>query len=111
MPLPLPPRRSKRETKKSKTSIIVPRDHGPSEKRGENSQAKRSPSSPQGPLKKRSAFEDLTNASQSQPAPTKKEVNNEFVKDVSKKINRNTPARGNNEMNIKRSEGTQMAWS
>uniref|UniRef100_A0A8W4FJN6 Cyclin B3 n=1 Tax=Sus scrofa TaxID=9823 RepID=A0A8W4FJN6_PIG len=61
MPLPLPPRRSKRETKKSKTSIIVPRDHGPSEKRGENSQAKRSPSSPQGPLKKRSAFEDLTN--------------------------------------------------
>uniref|UniRef100_A0A8D0V8H8 G2/mitotic-specific cyclin-B3 n=1 Tax=Sus scrofa TaxID=9823 RepID=A0A8D0V8H8_PIG len=117
MPLPLPPRRSKRETKKSQTSKIVPRDHGPSEKRGENSQAKRSPSSPQGPLKKRSAFEDLTNiprisatiqyllsdlASQSQPAPTKKEVNNEFVKDVSKKINRNTPARGNNEMNIKR---------
>ncbi|XP_061034626.1 G2/mitotic-specific cyclin-B3 [Eubalaena glacialis] len=61
MPLPLPPQRSRRETKKSQSSKIVPSDHGPSEKREENYQAKISPSSPQGPLKKRSAFEDLTN--------------------------------------------------
>ncbi|XP_068390139.1 G2/mitotic-specific cyclin-B3 isoform X2 [Eschrichtius robustus] len=94
MPLPLPPQRSRRETKKSQSSKIVPSDHGPSEKREENYQAKISPSSPQGPLKKRSAFEDLTNASQSQPAKPKKEASNEFVKDVSKKKNRNTPACG-----------------
>ncbi|XP_066878969.1 G2/mitotic-specific cyclin-B3 [Kogia breviceps] len=94
MPLPLPPQCSRCETKKSQSSKIVPSDHGPSEKREENYQAKISPSSSQRPLKKRSAFEDLTNASQSQPAKPKKEASNEFVKDVSKKINRNTPARG-----------------
>ncbi|XP_026947075.1 LOW QUALITY PROTEIN: G2/mitotic-specific cyclin-B3 [Sagmatias obliquidens] len=100
MPLPLPPQRSRRETKKSQSSKIVPSDHGPSEKREENYQAKISPSSPQGPLKKRSAFEDLTNASQSQPAKPKKEGSNEFVKDVSKKINRNTRARGYNKLEL-----------
>lgn len=44
-------------------------------------------------------------ASQSQPTQPKKEANKEFVKDVSKKINKNTPALGlakNNEMNVKR---------
>lgn len=44
-------------------------------------------------------------ASESQPAQFKKEANKEFVKDVSKKINRNTTALGlteNNEMNIKK---------
>ncbi|XP_059943770.1 G2/mitotic-specific cyclin-B3 isoform X2 [Mesoplodon densirostris] len=92
MPLPLPPQRSRCETKKSQSSRIMPSDHGPSEKREENYQAKISPSSPQGPLKKRSAFEDLTNASQSQPAKPKKEASNELVKVVSKKINRSTPA-------------------
>lgn len=91
MPLPLPPRSSKRETKKSRSSKVVPSDHGQSEKRGENYRAKISPSSPQGPLKKRSALEDVTNASQSQAAQLKKEANKESVKDVSKKINRNTP--------------------
>ncbi|XP_036127295.1 G2/mitotic-specific cyclin-B3 [Molossus molossus] len=107
MPLPLPLRSSKHETKKSQSSKIVPNDHGQFEKRGENYQAKVSPSSPQGPLKKRSALEDLTNASQSQPAQPKKEANKEFVKDISKKINRNTPALGlakNNEMDIKKYE-------
>ncbi|XP_036852200.1 G2/mitotic-specific cyclin-B3 [Manis javanica] len=105
MPLPLPPRSSKHETKKSQSSKTLPSDHGQSEKRGENYQAKISPSSTQGPLKKRSAFEDLTNASQSQTVQPKKEANKEFVKDISKKISRNTPALGfakNNEMNIKR---------
>nr|CAK55190.1 cyclin B3 [Equus caballus] len=105
MPLSLPPRSSEPETKKSQSSKIVPSGHGRPEKRGENYQAKISPSSPQGPFKKRSAFEDLTNASQSQPTQPKKEANKEFVKDVSKKINKNTPALGlakNNEMNVKR---------
>uniref|UniRef100_A0A671DUF4 A-kinase anchor 110kDa C-terminal domain-containing protein n=1 Tax=Rhinolophus ferrumequinum TaxID=59479 RepID=A0A671DUF4_RHIFE len=64
MPLPLPPRGSKREAKKSRSSKIVPSDHGQSEKRGENYRAKISPSSPQGPLKKRSALEDVTNMSE-----------------------------------------------
>uniref|UniRef100_A0A8C6E7Y1 Uncharacterized protein n=1 Tax=Moschus moschiferus TaxID=68415 RepID=A0A8C6E7Y1_MOSMO len=71
----------------------------------EKYQAKISPSSPQGPLKKRSAFEDLTNAPQSQPVQPKKEANNEFDKDTSKKRNRNTFAArlpGNNKMDIKR---------
>ncbi|XP_068818515.1 G2/mitotic-specific cyclin-B3 [Capricornis sumatraensis] len=67
MSVPLPPQHSKRETRKSQSSI-VPSDHEPSEKlfqncstKDEKYQAKISPSSPQGPLKKRSAFEDLTN--------------------------------------------------
>ncbi|XP_074247926.1 G2/mitotic-specific cyclin-B3 [Saimiri boliviensis] len=65
---------------------------------------KLSPSSLQGALKKRSAFEDLTNAFQCQPAQPKKEANKEFVKDVSKKINRNTRAFGlaiKNKRNLK----------
>ncbi|XP_016008755.2 G2/mitotic-specific cyclin-B3 [Rousettus aegyptiacus] len=105
MSLPLPPQSSKPETKKSQSSKIVFNDHGQSEKRGENYQAKITPSSPQRLLKKRSALEDLTNASESQPAQFKKEANKEFVKDVNKKINRNTTALGlteNNEMNIKK---------
>uniref|UniRef100_A0A8C2R7X6 Uncharacterized protein n=1 Tax=Capra hircus TaxID=9925 RepID=A0A8C2R7X6_CAPHI len=60
MPVPLPPQHSKRETRESQSSV-VPSDHEPSEKKDEKYQAKISPSSPQGPLKKRSAFEDLTN--------------------------------------------------
>ncbi|XP_029785946.1 G2/mitotic-specific cyclin-B3 [Suricata suricatta] len=103
MPLPLPFRSSKPETKKSQSSKVVPSDHGQSEKRGENYQAKRSSSSSKRPRKKRSAFEDLTNASQIQPAQLKKEASKEFVKDVSKKIKGNTPALGlakNNEMNM-----------
>uniref|UniRef100_A0A2K6FB54 Cyclin B3 n=1 Tax=Propithecus coquereli TaxID=379532 RepID=A0A2K6FB54_PROCO len=90
MPLPLLPQSSKPKTKKSSSSKIVPSDHSQYEKRGENYQAKISPSSPQGALKKRSAFEDLTNAFQSQPAQLKKEANREFIKNVFKKINRNT---------------------
>ncbi|XP_045642659.1 G2/mitotic-specific cyclin-B3 isoform X1 [Ursus americanus] len=103
MPLPLPSRTSKPETKKSQSSKIVPSDHGQSEKEGENYQAKISSSSPKRRCKKRSAFEDLTNASQTQPAQLKKEANKEFVKDVSKKIKGSTSALGlakNNEMNM-----------
>ncbi|VFV22040.1 g2 mitotic-specific cyclin-b3-like [Lynx pardinus] len=103
MPLPLPSRGSKPEMKKSQSSNVVPSDHGQYGKRRENYQAKISSFSPKRPRKKRSAFEDLTNASQIQPAQLKKEASKEFVKDVSKKIKGNTPALGlakNNEMNM-----------
>ncbi|XP_035872318.1 G2/mitotic-specific cyclin-B3 isoform X1 [Phyllostomus discolor] len=107
LPLPLPLGSSKQETKKFQSSKIVPSDHGQSEKRGEKYQAKISSSSPQGPLKKRSALEDLTNASQSQPAQPNKEASKEFVKAASKKINRTKPTlelAKNNEMHIKQYE-------
>ncbi|XP_072482919.1 G2/mitotic-specific cyclin-B3 isoform X2 [Notamacropus eugenii] len=68
----------------------------------ENSQAKRSPSSPQGAPKKRSAFGDLTNAHQNQPTQSKKEV----VKGTAKKTLRSTVAHDlskNNEINLKKS--------
>ncbi|XP_037589300.1 G2/mitotic-specific cyclin-B3 [Cebus imitator] len=105
--LPLLPQSSKHEPMKSQSSKIVP------SRMGENCQMKLSPSSLQGALspsslqgalKKRSAFEDLTNAFQCQPAQPKKEANKEFVKDVSKKINRNTCALGlaiKNKRNLK----------
>ncbi|XP_030782540.1 G2/mitotic-specific cyclin-B3 [Rhinopithecus roxellana] len=111
MLLPLPPQSSKPEPTKSQSSKIVPSHHDQSEKTGENCQTKKSPSSLQespsslqGALKKRSAFEDLTNASQCQPVQPKKEANKEFVKDVSKKINRSTRALGlakKNKQNLK----------
>ncbi|XP_021566700.1 G2/mitotic-specific cyclin-B3 [Carlito syrichta] len=65
MPLPLPPQSSKPEPRKSQSSKIVSSDYDydQTEKMGENDQAKISPSSPKGMLKKRSAFEDLTNMS------------------------------------------------
>ncbi|XP_077649780.1 G2/mitotic-specific cyclin-B3 [Urocitellus parryii] len=88
MPLPLLRQSCKPETKKFQSGKIVPCDHDLSNK-GENHQAKISPFSPQGMVKKRSAFEDLTNASQSQPAQSKKEANKEIVKDVFKNISKN----------------------
>uniref|UniRef100_A0A8D2GSW0 Cyclin B3 n=1 Tax=Urocitellus parryii TaxID=9999 RepID=A0A8D2GSW0_UROPR len=89
MPLPLLRQSCKPETKKFQSGKIVPCDHDLSNK-GENHQAKISPFSPQGMVKKRSAFEDLTNASQSQPAQSKKEANKEIVKDVFKNISKNS---------------------
>ncbi|KAM5290662.1 G2/mitotic-specific cyclin-B3 [Glossophaga mutica] len=107
LPLPLPLGSSRQDTKKSQSSQIVPSDHGQYEKREEKYPAKIFSSSPQGPVKKRSALEDLTNASQSQPAQPKKEASKDFVKDVSKKINRTKPTlelAKNNEMNINQYE-------
>ncbi|XP_045394419.1 G2/mitotic-specific cyclin-B3 isoform X2 [Lemur catta] len=90
MPLPPPPQSSKPKTKKSPSSEIVPSDHNQHEKRGENYQANISPSSLQEALKKRLAFEDLTNAVKSKPDQPEKEANTEFLKPVFRKINRNT---------------------
>uniref|UniRef100_A0A8C5ZFA5 G2/mitotic-specific cyclin-B3 n=1 Tax=Marmota marmota marmota TaxID=9994 RepID=A0A8C5ZFA5_MARMA len=105
MPLPLLRQSSKPETKKFQSGKIVPCDHDLSNKKGENHQAKISPFSPQGMVKKRSAFEDLTNASQSQPAQSKKEANKEIVKDVFKNISKNRCVYGSakhKEMKMKR---------
>ncbi|XP_020834626.1 G2/mitotic-specific cyclin-B3 isoform X2 [Phascolarctos cinereus] len=74
----------------------------------ENSQAKRSPSSPQGAPRKRSAFGDLTNAHQNQPTQSKKEV----VKGTAKKVLRSTVAHDfskNNEINLKKSGPKSLA--
>ncbi|XP_074134452.1 G2/mitotic-specific cyclin-B3 isoform X2 [Sminthopsis crassicaudata] len=54
----------------------------------ENSQAKKSPSSPQGVAKKRSAFGDLTNAHQNHPKQSKKVA----VKGTAKKVLRSAVA-------------------
>ncbi|XP_071462622.1 G2/mitotic-specific cyclin-B3-like [Marmota flaviventris] len=105
MPLPLLRQSSKPETKKFQSGKIVPCDNDLSNKKGENHQAKISPFSPQGMVKKRSAFEDLTNASQSQPAQSKKEANKEIVKDVFKNISKNRCVYGSakhKEMKMKR---------
>ncbi|KAM5221432.1 G2/mitotic-specific cyclin-B3 [Ctenodactylus gundi] len=92
--MPLPPQSFKpeTETKKFQSSKIVPTARDQSKKMSENYRAKISPSLSQEILKKRSAFEDLTNASQNQTVLSKKEANMKFVRDVSKKINRNKHA-------------------
>ncbi|XP_059588632.1 G2/mitotic-specific cyclin-B3 isoform X2 [Alligator mississippiensis] len=76
-------------------------ENGRSEKE-ENSQAKRSPSSPQGAPKKRSAFGDITNAHKNQVVVGKKEA----VKAGPKKAQKGTATLGvlkNNEINLKKS--------
>ncbi|NXL92210.1 CCNB3 protein, partial [Alectura lathami] len=68
----------------------------------EGYQAKRSPSSPQGGPKKRSAFGDITNAHKNQVVTGKKEG----VKAATRKATRAPPAQGvakNNEINLKKS--------
>ncbi|KAF7237454.1 G2/mitotic-specific cyclin-B3 [Varanus komodoensis] len=68
----------------------------------ESSQTKRSPSSPQGAPKKRSAFGDITNAHKTQQLGGKKEA----AKSVSKKVPKGlavVPVAKNNEINLKKS--------
>ncbi|MBN3316246.1 CCNB3 protein, partial [Atractosteus spatula] len=67
-------------------------------KQEEGTQVKRSPSSPQGAPKKRSAFVDITNASKGLPAQNKKK---EPVKSSVKKKEKNTVA-AKNEANLKK---------
>ncbi|XP_075752662.1 G2/mitotic-specific cyclin-B3 [Pelodiscus sinensis] len=76
-------------------------ENGRTEKE-ESSQAKRSPSSPQGAPKKRSAFGDITNARKGQAGPGKKEA----VKAGPRKAQKGPAAPGvlkNNEINLKKS--------
>ncbi|XP_004646348.1 G2/mitotic-specific cyclin-B3 [Octodon degus] len=86
--MPLPTQNSKPESKKLHSTKIVPSDHGQLEKMGDDYQENICPSSPQENFKKRSAFEDITNAFQSQTAQSKKEANKDTVKDVPKIINK-----------------------
>ncbi|XP_048192731.1 G2/mitotic-specific cyclin-B3 [Perognathus longimembris pacificus] len=100
MPLPLSPQTSKPETENIQFSKIMPSDHDQSKKREENYQAKMS-SSPQRTIKKRSAFDDLTNATQNQSVQLKKKASKEFVKYGSK----NTYALG-----VAKNKGRKRKW-
>nr|CAK26088.1 cyclin B3 [Ornithorhynchus anatinus] len=87
--------------KSLRSSKALPTENGSAHKPEESCQTKRSPSSPQGAPKKRSAFGDLTNAHKNQPTQGKKEV----VKVAPKKAPRSTavPVSKINEINLKKS--------
>ncbi|XP_036030425.1 G2/mitotic-specific cyclin-B3 [Onychomys torridus] len=87
MPPPLLPQSSKVETEKAQCSKIVPSEEDQFEKSGEDNHTTSSPSS-QDTVKKRSAFEDLTNGSQSQIVQSKKEDNTELKSHVSKRTSK-----------------------
>ncbi|XP_059106579.1 G2/mitotic-specific cyclin-B3 isoform X1 [Peromyscus eremicus] len=87
MPPPLLSQSSKVETEKVQCSKIVPSEEEQSEKSGEDNHTTSSPSS-QDTVKKRSAFEDLTNGSQSQIVQSKKEDNTELRSHVSKRTSK-----------------------
>nr|Q810T2.2 RecName: Full=G2/mitotic-specific cyclin-B3 [Mus musculus]CAD88194.1 cyclin B3 [Mus musculus] len=85
MPPPLLPKRSKLETEKAQSNKITPREEQQSEKIGKsNHAASSSSSSTQGAVKRRSVFEDVTNASHSQCVQSK-EDNIELKSHVSKR--------------------------
>ncbi|CAH6779990.1 G2/mitotic-specific cyclin-B3 [Phodopus roborovskii] len=86
MPPPLLPKSSNLEPEKAQSNKIVPSEEDQSEKSGEDNHTS-SPSF-QDIAKKRSAFEDLTNASQSQTVQSKKEDNIELRSHVSKRTNK-----------------------
>ncbi|XP_041111567.1 G2/mitotic-specific cyclin-B3-like [Polyodon spathula] len=67
----------------------------------ESSQTKRSPSSPQGAPKKRSAFGDITNACKIQAVQPKQK---EACKTLIKKTQKSTDVTTNNQTNLKKSE-------
>nr|CAD88195.1 cyclin B3 [Mus musculus] len=85
MPPPLLPKRPKLETEKAQSNKITPREEQQSEKIGKsNHAASSSSSSTQGAVKRRSVFEDVTNASHSQCVQSK-EDNIELKSHVSKR--------------------------
>ncbi|XP_003505848.1 G2/mitotic-specific cyclin-B3 [Cricetulus griseus] len=87
MPPPLLAKSSKLEPEKAQPNKIVPSEEDQAEKNGEDNQTTSSPSF-QDTAKKRSAFEDLTNASQSQTVQLKKEDNTELRNHVSKRTSK-----------------------
>lgn len=94
-------------TKQSKPINKVPgvENHRP-ETQEDATQSKRSPSSPQGGPKKRSAFGDLTNANKNQVAVPKKKEGQEGTKQGVKKTQKNVVLQGVskcNEINLKKS--------
>ncbi|KFQ19959.1 G2/mitotic-specific cyclin-B3, partial [Mesitornis unicolor] len=100
--MPLPRNTKMVSTKQPRAGKVCPSVENANPEKEENSQAKRSPSSPQGGPKKRSAFGDITNAHKNQVVAGKKEA----VKVAPHKAQRNHGALGvakNNEINLKKS--------
>ncbi|XP_049684126.1 G2/mitotic-specific cyclin-B3 isoform X4 [Accipiter gentilis] len=100
--MPLPRNAKMLSTKQSRAGKVGPAAANPNPEKEESCQAKRSPSSPQGGPKKRSAFGDITNAHKNQVVAGKKEA----VKVAPHKAQRAHAALGvakNNEINLKKS--------
>uniref|UniRef100_A0A8C3H8G2 Uncharacterized protein n=1 Tax=Chrysemys picta bellii TaxID=8478 RepID=A0A8C3H8G2_CHRPI len=99
IPLPFPHDNSVVLVHSPGACCIAPRSEG--NRMGESFQAKRSPSSPQGAPKKRSAFGDITNAHKNQAGLRKKDA----AKAGPRKAQKGTAALGvlkNNEINFKK---------
>ncbi|XP_068008318.1 G2/mitotic-specific cyclin-B3 isoform X1 [Melanerpes formicivorus] len=100
--MPLPRNAKMLSTKQPRAGKMVPATENVNPEKEESCQAKRSPSSPQGGPKKRSAFGDITNAHKNQVVAGKKEA----VKAAPQKVQRAHAALGvakNNEINLKKS--------
>ncbi|NXW22022.1 CCNB3 protein, partial [Circaetus pectoralis] len=101
--MPLPRNAKMLSTKQSRAGKVGPAAANPNPEKEESCQAKRSPSSPQGGPKKRSAFGDITNAHKNQVVAGKKEA----VKVAPHKAQRAHAALGvakNNEINLKKGD-------
>ncbi|NXC21348.1 CCNB3 protein, partial [Corythaeola cristata] len=100
--MPLPRNAKMLSTKQPRAGKVGPAAENAKPEKEESCQAKRSPSSPQGGPKKRSAFGDITNAHKNQAVAGKKEA----VKVAPQKAQRAHAALGvarNNEINLKKS--------
>ncbi|NXQ79443.1 CCNB3 protein, partial [Nyctibius grandis] len=100
--MPLPRNAKVLSTKQPRAGKVGPAAENTDPETEENSQAKRSPPLPQGAPKKRSAFEDITNAHKNEVVAGKKEA----VKAAPQKAQRAHAALGvakNNEINLKKS--------
>ncbi|NXW05323.1 CCNB3 protein, partial [Fregetta grallaria] len=100
--MPLPRNAKVLSSKQPRAGKVGPAAENASSEKEESCQAKRSPSSPQGGPKKRSAFGDITNAHKNQVVAGKKEA----VKVAPQKAQRAHAALGvtkNNEVNLKKS--------
>ncbi|XP_010144029.1 PREDICTED: G2/mitotic-specific cyclin-B3 [Buceros rhinoceros silvestris] len=100
--MPLPRNAKMPSTKQPRAGKVGPAAENANPEKEESCQAKRSPSSPQGGPKKRSAFGDITNAHKNQVVAGKKEA----VKVAPHKAQRAHVALGvakNNEINLKKS--------
>ncbi|NWX39744.1 CCNB3 protein, partial [Steatornis caripensis] len=100
--MPLPRNAKMLSTKQPRAGKVGHAAENSNPEKEESCQAKRSPSSPQGGPKKRSAFGDITNAHKNQVVAGKKEA----VKGAPQKAQRAHAALGvakNNEINLKKS--------
>ncbi|KAF1645626.1 G2/mitotic-specific cyclin-B3, partial [Eudyptes chrysocome] len=101
--MPLPRNAKMLSSKQSRAGKVSSAAENANAEKDESCQAKRSPSSPQGGPKKRSAFGDITNAHKNQVVAGKKEA----VKVAPHKAQRAHAALGvakNNEINLKKAD-------